>query len=124
MNIEEYNYDLPQNLIAQTPLKNRSDSKLLVMDKKTGELQETIFRNIIDYLNPGDILVLNDTKVIPARLIGEKEDTHAVIELLLLKNMISLSMVPQQFFLSEYHILENYSYIPLFPFSHIFQQSF
>ena len=81
MNIEEYNYDLPQNLIAQTPLKNRSDSKLLVMDKKTGELQETIFRNIIDYLNPGDILVLNDTKVIPARLIGEKEDTHAVIEL-------------------------------------------
>ena len=87
MNIEEYNYDLPQNLIAQTPLKNRSDSKLLVMDKKTGELQETIFRNIIDYLNPEDILVLNDTKVIPARLIGEKEDTHAVIELLLLKNI-------------------------------------
>ena len=81
MNIEEYNYDLPGELIAQTPLKNRSDSKLLVMDKTTGELQETIFRNIIDYLNPKDILVLNDTKVIPARLIGEKEDTHAVIEL-------------------------------------------
>ena len=87
MNIEEYNYDLPQKLIAQTPLKNRSDSKLLVMDKKSGELKEDVFKNIIDYLNPEDILVLNDTKVIPARLIGEKEDTHAVIELLLLKNI-------------------------------------
>lgn len=87
MNIEEYNYDLPSELIAQTPLANRSNSKLLVMDKKTGILQEDIFKNIIDYLEPEDILVLNDTKVIPARLIGEKEDTHAVIELLLLKNI-------------------------------------
>lgn len=87
MNIEEYDYDLPANLIAQTPLKNRSDSKLLVMNKDTGELEENVFKNIIDYLNPNDILVLNDTKVIPARIIGEKEDTKAVIELLLLKNI-------------------------------------
>ena len=87
MNIEEYNYDLPQELIAQTPLKNRSDSKLLIMDKNNGELKEDIFKNIIDYITPDDILVLNDTKVIPARLIGEKEDTKAVIELLLLKNI-------------------------------------
>ena len=86
MNIEDYNYDLPQELIAQTPLKNRSDSKLLIMDKNNGELKEDIFKNIIDYITPDDILVLNDTKVIPARLIGEKEDTKAVIELLLLKN--------------------------------------
>ena len=85
--IDEYDYYLPQELIAQTPLKNRSDSKLLVMDKKTGKLKEGIFKNIIDYLKPEDILVLNDTKVIPARLIGEKNDTHAVIELLLLKNI-------------------------------------
>lgn len=87
MNIEEYNYDLPQELIAQTPLKNRSDSKLLIMDKNNGELKEDVFKNIIDYITPNDILVLNDTKVIPARLIGEKEDTKAVIELLLLKNI-------------------------------------
>ena len=73
MNIEEYNYDLPQELIAQTPLKNRSDSKLLIMDKNNGELKEDIFKNVIDYITPDDILVLNDTKVIPARLIGEKK---------------------------------------------------
>lgn len=87
MNINEYNYDLPEDKIAQTPLKNRSDSKLLVMDKNTGELEETIFKNITGYLKKGDCLVLNDTKVIPARLIGEKEDTKAVIEILLLKNI-------------------------------------
>ncbi len=86
MNIEEYNYDLPQEFIAQTPLKNRSDSKLLLLDKKTGDISETVFKNITDYFKKGDILVLNDTKVIPARLIGEKEETKAVIELLLLKN--------------------------------------
>lgn len=85
--LDEYDYDLPKELIAQTPLKNRSDSKLLVMDKVTGELQEDVFKNIIDYLNPEDILVLNDTKVIPARLIGEKIDTKAVIELLLLRDL-------------------------------------
>ena len=84
--LNEYDYFLPPELIAQTPLKNRSDSKLLVMDKVTGGLREDVFKNIIDYLNPEDILVLNDTKVIPARLIGEKIDTYAVIELLLLRN--------------------------------------
>ena len=87
MTTNEFDYDLPEKFIAQTPLKNRSDSKLLVMDKNTGALEETVFKNIIDYLNPGDTLVLNDTKVIPARLIGEKTDTKAVIELLLLKNI-------------------------------------
>lgn len=87
MNIEEYNYNLPEDRIAQTPLKNRSDSKLLVMNKNTGELEENVFKNITSYLKKGDCLVLNDTKVIPARLIGEKEVTGAVIELLLLKNI-------------------------------------
>ena len=87
MNINDYNYDLPENLIAQTPLKNRSDSKLLLLDKNNGTLKDEVFKNIINYLKPGDTLVLNDTKVIPARLIGEKENTKAVIELLLLKNI-------------------------------------
>ena len=85
--LNEYDYNLPPELIAQTPLKNRSDSKLLVMDKVTGDIKEDIFKNIIDYLEADDILVLNDTKVIPARLIGEKIDTKAVIELLLLRNI-------------------------------------
>lgn len=87
MNINDYDYNLPEELIAQSPLKNRSDSRLLVMDKVTGALEENIFKNITSYLKKGDCLVLNDTKVIPARLIGEKEDTKAVIELLLLKNI-------------------------------------
>lgn len=87
MSIEEYNYDLPQKFIAQTPLKTRSDSKLLVLDKDNGNIEENVFKNIGDYLKKGDVLVLNDTKVIPARLIGEKEETKAVIELLLLKNI-------------------------------------
>ena len=87
MNIEEYNYDLPEKFIAQTPLSNRSDSKLLLLDKDNGNIKEEVFKNIINYLNKGDVLVLNDTKVIPARLIGEKEDTKAVIELLLLKDI-------------------------------------
>ena len=86
MNIEEYNYDLPENFIAQTPLENRSSSKLLVLDKKTGALKEDIFLNLKKYLKKGDVLVLNDTKVMPARIIGTKEETGAVIELLLLEN--------------------------------------
>lgn len=85
MTTEEFNYELPEKLIAQTPLENRSASKLLVMDKATGELEHKHFTNICDYLKKGDVLVLNDTKVIPARLIGEKESTKATIELLLLK---------------------------------------
>lgn len=87
MNISEFDYDLPKELIAQTPLEKRDSSRLLVMDKKSGELVHESFSNIIQYLNKGDVLVLNDTKVIPARLIGEKEETGAVIELLLLKDL-------------------------------------
>ena len=87
MNTEEFDYYLPEELIAQTPLENRSSSKLLVLHKSTGKIEHKVFSDIIDYLNPGDALVINDTKVIPARLIGEKETTKAVIELLLLKNI-------------------------------------
>lgn len=87
MDINDFNYNLPEELIAQTPLKNRDESRLLVLNKNTGEIEHKVFKNIIDYLNPGDTLVLNNTKVLPARLIGEKEDTKAVIEVLLLKNI-------------------------------------
>ncbi len=87
MNINEFDYELPKELIAQTPLEQRDSSKLLIMDKKSGEMVHEHFNNIINYLKKGDVLVLNDTKVIPARLIGEKEETGAVIELLLLKDM-------------------------------------
>ncbi len=81
-----YNYELPEHLIAQTPLKERSASKLLLLNKNTGETKDETFKNITKYLKPGDVLVLNDTKVIPARLIGTKESTNAIIEILLLKN--------------------------------------
>lgn len=87
MNIEEYSYDLPEELIAQTPLKDRTDSRLLVINRTNETYEDKHFYNIIDYLKPTDILVINDTKVIPARLIGEKEETKAKIELLLLKDM-------------------------------------
>lgn len=87
MNIEEYNYDLPEKYIAQTPLKDRSASKLLLLNKENGNIKEDVFKNIGSYLKKGDVLVLNDTKVIPARIIGEKIDTKAVIELLLLKDI-------------------------------------
>ena len=81
----DFYYDLPEELIAQDPLEDRSGSRLMVLDQKTGEIEHHIFKDIIDYLNPGDCLVLNDTKVIPARLLGTKEDTGAAIEILLLK---------------------------------------
>ena len=87
MNIEEYNYDLPEKFIAQTPLKDRAASKLLLLNKENGNIKEDVFKNIGFYLKKGDVLVLNDTKVIPARIIGEKTDTKAVIELLLLKDI-------------------------------------
>ena len=87
MSTEDFNYELPEELIAQTPLQDRSSSKLLVMDRDTGSLEHKHFTDIKDYLRKGDVLVLNDTKVIPARLIGEKEDTKAHIELLLLKDL-------------------------------------
>lgn len=86
MQIEDFDYELPEELIAQTPLEKRDASRLLVLDKNSGEVDHKHFTDIIDYLNKGDVLVLNNTKVLPARLIGEKEDTKAIIEILLLKN--------------------------------------
>ena len=85
MKTSDFYYDLPEELIAQDPLEDRSGSRLLVLDKETGETEHHIFREIVNYLNPGDCLVINDTKVIPARLIGEKEGTGAKVEVLLLK---------------------------------------
>lgn len=87
MDINEFDYNLPEELIAQTPIKNRSESKLLVMDRKTGALEDKIFKDITSYLHSGDVLVLNDTKVLPARIFGKKEETNAHIELLLLKDL-------------------------------------
>ena len=87
MKVEDFDYNLPEELIAQTPLKVRDSSRLLVLDKDTGEIEHKKFHDIINYLNEGDTLVLNDTKVLPARLIGVKEETNAVIEILLLKNL-------------------------------------
>lgn len=87
MNIEEFDYDLPKELIAQTPLEDCSSSRLLVLNKNNGKIKHEHFYNIVNYLKKGDVLVLNDTKVIPARLIGVKEETGAVIELLLLKDI-------------------------------------
>ena len=81
----DFYFDLPQELIAQDPLEDRSSSRLLVLDKESGEISHHIFKEIVDYLNPGDCLVLNNTKVIPARLLGEREGTGAHIEVLLLK---------------------------------------
>ena len=85
MNIKEFYYDLPEELIAQDPLADRSSSRLLTLDKNSGAFSHHVFRDIVDYLNPGDCLVVNNTKVIPARLMGEKEGTGAGIEVLLLK---------------------------------------
>ena len=87
MKTDDFDFYLPDELIAQVPLKKRDSSRLLVLDKKSGEIEHKHFNEVIDYFNPGDTLVLNDTKVIPARLIGEKEDTGAVIELLMLKDL-------------------------------------
>lgn len=83
----DFDYNLPEELIAQTPLKDRTSSRLLILDKKTGEIEHKVFSSIIDYLDENDVLVLNDTKVIPARLHGVKEDTNAHIEILLLKDL-------------------------------------
>lgn len=86
MNTEDFNFHLPEELIAQTPLEKRDSSKLLVIDRKTHQMTDTHFDHIIDQLNPGDALVMNNTRVLPARLYGEKPDTHGHVELLLLKN--------------------------------------
>ena len=85
MKTSDFYFDLPQELIAQDPLEDRSSSRLLVLNKDTGAIEHHIFKEITDYLNPGDCLVINDTKVIPARLYGNKIGTDAKIELLLLK---------------------------------------
>ena len=87
MKTDDFDYYLPEELIAQTPLLKRDDSRLMVLDRKTGAIKHEIFHNIINDLDKGDVLVLNDTKVMPARIIGEKTDTGAIIELLLLKNI-------------------------------------
>lgn len=87
MQLEDFDYELPEELIAQTPLAKRDESKLLVLDKITGEISHRKFTDILDYLSKGDTLVLNDTKVLPARLIGNKIDTNATIEILLLKDV-------------------------------------
>ncbi|MCI5703417.1 MAG: tRNA preQ1(34) S-adenosylmethionine ribosyltransferase-isomerase QueA [Erysipelotrichaceae bacterium] len=89
MKTEDFNYYLPEELIAQTPLKNRDESRLMVLDKTTGEIEHKHFYDIIDYLEEGDVLVLNDTKVLPARLHGIKESTGSHIEILMLKELES-----------------------------------
>ena len=85
MKVSDFTFDLPEELIAQDPLEDRSSSRLLTLDKNTGEIGHDVFHNIVNYLKPGDCLVLNNTKVIPARLIGAKEETGGKVEVLLLK---------------------------------------
>ncbi|TYO73281.1 tRNA preQ1(34) S-adenosylmethionine ribosyltransferase-isomerase QueA [Rossellomorea marisflavi] len=85
MKVEDFDFHLPEELIAQTPLENRSESRLMVLDKEDGSIDHLQFKNIVDLLDEGDCLVLNDTRVLPARLFGQKEETGANIEVLLLK---------------------------------------
>lgn len=87
MKVDLFDYDLPEELIAQVPLKNRSDSRLMVLNKETGEIEHSVFKDIKQYLKKGDCLVLNDTKVLPARLLGVKKETGAHIEVLLLRQL-------------------------------------
>ncbi|WP_433581964.1 tRNA preQ1(34) S-adenosylmethionine ribosyltransferase-isomerase QueA [Paenibacillus amylolyticus] len=87
MNVNLYDFELPEQLIAQTPLLDRTASRLLTLNKDSGEINHQTFPDIIDFLNPGDTLILNDTRVLPARLFGTKEDTGAKAEVLLLKNV-------------------------------------
>lgn len=87
MKTKDFDFDLPERLIAQTPIEKRDASKLLILNKETGEIEHKHFTDIIDYLEEGDTLVLNDTKVMPARLYGIKEETNAIIEVLLLKDL-------------------------------------
>ena len=89
MNLHDFNYTLPKELIAQSPLSNRANSRLLVMDKQTGKVTDDTFTSLTQYLRPGDCLVLNDTRVLPARLIGKKADTGAEVEFLLLHQVDS-----------------------------------
>ncbi|MCD8090258.1 MAG: tRNA preQ1(34) S-adenosylmethionine ribosyltransferase-isomerase QueA [Clostridiales bacterium] len=89
MKTSDFYYDLPKELIAQTPLKDRAASRLLVLDKNSGKIEHKVFRDIKEYLKPGDCLVINETRVIPARLIGERKSTGARVEILLLKRLDS-----------------------------------
>ncbi len=86
MKVSDFNYDLPEELIAQTPLEKRDESRLMVLDRKNQTIEHKTFKDIVDYLEPGDVLVRNNTKVIPARLCGKKE-TGANVEFLLLNNI-------------------------------------
>ena len=87
MRTDDFDFELPEELIAQTPLSKRDSSKLLVLNKETGDIEHKVFTDIVDYLVPGDVLVLNDTKVMPARIYGIKEETNAAIEILMLKEI-------------------------------------
>ena len=87
MKTDDFNYDLPEELIAQTPIEKRDSSKLMILDKNSGNIEHRVFSDIISYLDKGDVLVLNDTKVLPARLFGIKKKTNAMIEILLLKDI-------------------------------------
>ena len=87
MKTKDFYYDLPEELIAQDPLEKREMSKLMILNKETGEITHKVFKDIIDYLNPGDCLVLNDTKVLPARLYGNRVETGGMVEILLLKRI-------------------------------------
>lgn len=84
---EDFNYDLPHELIAQTPIKKRDASRMLVLDHKTGEMADKHFYDIVDQLNPGDAIVMNDSRVMPARIYGVKEETGGHLEVLLLHNI-------------------------------------
>src|SRR6056297_3394935 len=87
MKVEEFDYDLPERLIAQKPIENRDESRLMILNKETGEINEKIFYEIVDLLNKEDLLILNNSKVIPARLYGEKVPTGTEIEVLLLNRV-------------------------------------
>ena len=90
MKTSDFYYDLPEELIAQTPIEPRNASRLMVLNKETGEVEHKIFKDLTNYLNPGDCLILNDTRVIPARIFGVKKETGAVVEFLLLKQKETL----------------------------------
>ena len=87
MKTSDFYYDLPEELIAQTPLEDRTSSRLMLLDKTTGEIRHDVFRNIGEYLHSGDVLVVNNTRVIPASLLGVRSDTSSPVELLLLKRI-------------------------------------
>ena len=87
MKTSEFDYELPKELIAQTPLADRTGSRMMVVNKESGEIEDTVFSRITDYFHAGDVLVRNNTRVIPARLFGTKEETGAHVEVLLLRQM-------------------------------------